>query len=107
MNLHQGVVHRYRLDPDAHDLQPLQLLKYSIQHTAFAPAIHAGVDRVPIAKPFGQTAPLAVVLSHVQNGVQYAQIAEAYIATLERQAVYDLLVLGLCDFHAYIRVDRP
>ena len=106
MNLDRGAVQRYRLDPDANNLRLLQLLKHPIQHTAFAPAVHAGVDGVPIAEAFGQAAPLAAMLGHVQNGIQYAQIAETDIAPLERQTVYDSLVLGLSDFHAlqYTRI---
>ena len=80
MNLDQGAVQRYRLDPDANNLRLLQLLKHPIQHTAFAPAAHTGVDGVPIAEAFGQTAPLAVMFSHIQNDIQYAHD----IAPLER-----------------------
>jgi hypothetical protein len=53
MNLDHGAVQRYRLDPDANNLRLLQLLKYPIQHSAFAPAIHAGIDCVPITEAFG------------------------------------------------------
>ena len=100
MNLHNGAVQGNGLDLDANDLCALQLLEHPIQHTAFAPAVHARVDSVPITEAFGQTAPLAAVLGHVQNGVQYIQITETDIAPLKRQAVYDSLVLGLSDFHA-------
>ena len=84
MNLDHGTVQRYRLDPDANNLRLLQLLKHPIQHTTFAPAVHAGVDGVPITEALGQTAPLATMLGHVQNGIQYAQIAETDIASLKR-----------------------
>ena len=71
MNLDYGAVHRYRLNLDANDLRLLQFLKHPIQHTAFAPAVHAGVDGVPVTKALGQTTPLATLFSHIQNGVQY------------------------------------
>jgi hypothetical protein len=101
MNLHNGAVQGNSLDLDTNDLCALQLLKHPIQHTALAPAIHASVDSVPITEAFGQTAPLAAMLGHIQNGVQYAQITETDIAPLKRQTVYDSLVLGLSDFHAH------
>jgi hypothetical protein len=84
MNLDQGAVQRYRLDPDANNLRLLQFLKHPVQHTAFAPAVHARVYRVPITKALGQAAPLATLFSHVQNSIQYVQIVQADIATLER-----------------------
>ena len=84
MNLDQGAVQRYRLDPDANNLRLLQLLKHPIQHTAFAPAVHTSVDGVPITEALGQAAPLAAMLGHIQNGIQYAQIAETDIAPLKR-----------------------
>ena len=84
MNLDQGAVQRDRLNLDANDLRLLQLLKHPIQHTTFTPAIHARVYRVPITKALGQTAPLATLFSHIQNGIQYVKIAQADIAKLER-----------------------
>ena len=101
MNLHDRAVQGNSLDLDAYDLCALQLLKHPIQHAAFAPAIHARVDRVPITEAFGQTAPLTAMLGYIQNGVQHVQITETDIAPLKRQAVYDSLVLGLSDFHVH------
>jgi len=101
MNLHNGAVQGNSLDLDANDLCLLQLIRHPIQHTAFASAVHVRVDSVPITEAFGQSAPLAAMLGHIQNGVQYAQITKTDIAPLKRQAVYDSLVLGLSDFHAH------
>jgi hypothetical protein len=80
----------------------LQLRKYSIQNTELGPAIHACVDRVPVAKSLGQATPLAAVLGYVQDRIQHLQIRKTDVASLPRKAVFDLLVLGLCDFHAQI-----
>jgi len=80
----------------------LQLREYPIQNTQLRPAIHAGVDRVPVAEALRQAAPLAAVLGYVQDRIQHLQIRKADVATLPRKAVFDLLVLGLCDFHAQI-----
>ena len=78
----------------------LQLRENSIQYTAFGPAIHAGVDRVPVAKTCGQAAPFAALLGHVQDRVQHSQIGQAHVATLGWQTVLDQAVLRFGDFHA-------
>ena len=77
----------------------LQLFKNPIQHAALGPAIHPGIDRVPIAEPLGQTAPLAAMLGHVQDRIEHEQVRMADIAPLFRQAVLDLLILRLVEFH--------
>ena len=100
MHLHDGAVQRHGLDLDPHDLRLLQLLEHSIEHAALGPAIHACIDGVPIAEALGQAAPLAAVLCDIQDRVQHAQIGQADVATLSRQAVLDLSELGLCDLHA-------
>ena len=102
MHLDDGAVERHRFDLDAHDLGMLQLLEHPIHHPHLGPAVHAGVDRVPVAKSLGQAAPLAAVLGHVQYGVQDLQIGKPDVAPLSRKATLDLFVLGRCDFHAQI-----
>ena len=77
----------------------LQLFKNSIQYATLGPAIHASVNRVPIAEPFGQTAPLAAMFSHVQDRIENEQIRMADVAALFRQTVLDLLVLRFIEFH--------
>jgi len=89
--------HRFDLDPD--DLIVLQLREYPIQDAALGPPIHAGIDGVPIAKPLGQTAPLATLFGDVQDRVQHPQIGQAYVAALNRQTVLDQAVLRVGDFH--------
>jgi hypothetical protein len=99
MYLHDGAVQGHRLDSDTHDLSMLQLGKHPIQHAALRPAIHAGVDRVPVAEPLGQATPLAALLGHVQDRVQHLQVGQAHIAALRGQAVLDHAVLRFADFH--------
>ena len=53
MHLDDSAVQGNRLDLDAHDLSMLQLFKNPIQYATLGPAIHARVDRVPIAEAFG------------------------------------------------------
>ena len=74
MHLDDGRVQLDRFDPDAHDLLALQLFKHAIQHTILGPAIHAGIDGVPVAEPLGQSAPLAALLGHIQQRVEKLQI---------------------------------
>ena len=100
MNLDAGRVQRDGLNADAHDLSSLQLLKHAIEHARLGPAVHARVDRVPVAEPFGQTAPLAAVLGDVQDGVDHLQVTQADVAALHRQAVINLGELLGRDFHA-------
>ena len=99
MNLHHGAVQRHRLDLDAHDLRLLQLLEHPVERTAFAPAVHARIDRVPIAEPPGQAAPLAALLGYVQDGIQNTEVGQTHVAPLRGQAVRDLFVLRSGDFH--------
>jgi hypothetical protein len=102
MHLHDGAVERDRFDLDAHDLSMLQLLEHAIHHAQLGPPVHPGVDRVPIAEALGQATPLAAVLCNVQDRIQDLQVGKADIASLPRKTALDLLVLGLCDFHAQI-----
>jgi len=71
MHLDRGTVQPYGFDLDADNLRLLQLCEYPIQHTALRPAIHAGVDGVPVAKPPRQTAPFTTLLGNVQDCVQH------------------------------------
>ena len=100
MDLDACGVQRDGFDPDTHDLRTLQLLEHAIQDASFGPAIHARVNRVPVAEALGHSAPLAAMLSNVQDGIDHLQIAEADIATLNRQAVLDLGELFRRDLHA-------
>ena len=102
MHFDDGAVQADRIDLDTHDLSMLQAFKDSIEHPRLRPAVHAGVDGVPVAKTLRQSAPLATMLCHVQDRIDYAQIRMTDIATLLGQAVFDLAVLLFADFHARI-----
>lgn len=54
MHFDDRTVETYRFDPDPYELLMLQLLEQPIQHTGFCPAVHAGVDSVPIAEALGR-----------------------------------------------------
>src|SRR5437764_14121291 len=100
MYLDAGAVERHCLDPDSHDLLALELFEHLVEHPGLRPPTHAGVDRVPIAESLGQAPPLASVLCDVQHGIDDLQIAHAYVASLQGQAVLDARKLIACDLHA-------
>jgi hypothetical protein len=64
MHLDGRTLQGYGFDLETDDLILLQLREDSIQYATFGPAIHAGVDRVPVAEPFGQAAPFAALFGH-------------------------------------------
>lgn len=99
MNLHNRAVQGHGLDFDTDDLCMLQLLKQPVQNAALGPAVHARIDRVPIAKMPGQAAPLAAMFGYIQDGIENLKIGKAYIAPLPGQTAFDLLILGFSDFH--------
>ena len=82
MDLGARGVQRDRFDLDAHDLRSLQLLEHTIKYTGLGPAVHAGVDGVPVAEPFGQSAPLAAMLGYIEDRIDHLQITQADVATL-------------------------
>ena len=87
MDLDACGVQRDGFDPDTHDLRTLQLLEHAIQDASFGPAIHARVNRVPVAEAFGQSAPLATMFGHIEDRIDHLQIAQADVATLLGQAM--------------------
>ena len=99
MHLYRGTVQGHRFDLDTDDLILLQLREHPIQHAALGPAIHAGVDGVPVAEPLGQAAPFATLLGDIQDRLQHPQIGQAHVAALSRQTVLDQAVLRVGDFH--------
>ena len=100
MDLDAGGVQRDRFDLDAHDLRALQLLEHAIQDAGFGPAVHARVNRVPVAKALGQSAPLAAILGHIEDRIDHLQVTQADVATLLGQAVLNGGELCGCDLHA-------
>ena len=94
MDLDDGAVYRHCLDLDAHHLLPLELLEDLVQHPVLRPAIHPSVNRVPIAEPSRQPAPLATVLRHIHDSVEHLPVRKADIATLHREVPCYALILG-------------
>ena len=82
------------MDRDPNDLCVLQACKDAIQDPRLRPAVHAGVDGVPTAKPLGQNAPLAALLGNVEDRVQDVQIRQRNVAALARKAVFDQGIVG-------------
>ena len=99
MHLDDGRVQFYGLDLEAHDLLPLQLFKDAVQHAVLGPAIHASVNRVPVAKTLRQPAPLAPLLGYIQQCVEHLQVGKTDIASLAWKAWLDTKILRLGDFH--------
>jgi hypothetical protein len=87
------------LDVNGQDLFLLQPGEDPIQHTRFAPAVHTGVDGMPVAKMLGQAAPFAPVLHHIEQGVEQLQIGHAHVAALSRQTIRNAQILTLCKLH--------
>ena len=99
MYLHAGAVEAQGLDPDPDHLLPLQGLEHAVQNAVLRPPVHARVDSVPVSEVLRQATPLAAVLGHLQNGVEYLQVREADIAPLPRQQRRNELVLYPGEFH--------
>lgn len=99
MDLDEGTIQRHDFDLDPDDLGLLQLGKHAIQHPALRPAIHAGIDRVPVAEWRGEPTPFAPLLGDVQDSVEHLPIGERHGAALGRQAGVDVMILRLGEFH--------
>ncbi len=100
MHLDAGAIQGHRLDLDPDNLGLLQLGEHPIQHTRPRPAAHAGVDGVPIAKALRQAAPLAAMLSDIEDRVQHVQVGQTYVAPLSREAMLNDRELFGGNFHA-------
>src|ERR1035438_42808 len=101
-------------DLDAHDLLALQLLKDAVQYAVLGPAIHAGVNGVPVAKTLGKSAPFAALLGDIQNRVEHREIGQAHVAALTGKTGLDAVVLRLGNLHEkenttnfYLVLTRP
>jgi len=75
VHLGTGAAGANRLDLDAQDPLPLELLEHPIEHAVLRPSIHPRMDRVPVAELCRQTAPLAAVLGHMEDRVEYLRLA--------------------------------
>jgi len=99
MNLYGSRIQAERLNLDPYDLLELQLLENSIQHAALGPPVHPRVNRMPVTKALWQPTPLTSVLGHIQQRIYQLQIAQAYVPTLHRQAIFDSCELLFRDLH--------
>ncbi len=100
MDFDGGRVQADSFDADAYDLLALQLLEDVIQHAALGPAVHAGVNGMPISEAFRQAAPLAAVLSDIEQRVQQLPVMQLHIAALPGKTGGNTLVLHFGDLHA-------
>ena len=100
MNLHDRTVETDGFDANPNELLLLQFLEQSIQDARLGPAIHAGIDRVPIAKAFRQASPFAAVLGDVEDRVDDLQVGDADVASLHRKKWLDSSKLRGIDLHA-------
>jgi hypothetical protein len=89
MDLRDRAVQAHRFDLDADNLLFLHLFEQLIQYAGFGPTVHAGIDRMPRSKAFGQGSPLTAVLCDIQNRVDHGQIFVRNIAALARQILLD------------------
>ncbi len=78
---------------------PEQALELAVQNAVLRPPVHARVDGVPVSEVLRQTAPLAAVLGHVENGIEDLQVREADIAPLPQQQWHNALILYPDEFH--------
>ena len=99
MHFDDGGVQFDGRDLDTHDLLALQLLKDAIQNAVLGPAVHAGVNGVPVAETLGKSASFAALLGDIQDRVQHREIAQAYIAALTGKTGLDATVLSLGNLH--------
>ena len=98
MNLSDHTVLTHRFDLDADQLLALQLGKKPVQSPGFRPAIHARVDRMPVAKSLRQCSPLAAVFRDKQNRIDHVEILMRDVAALSGQVRLNSCVLIGCDF---------
>jgi hypothetical protein len=99
MDFDGRAVQRDGFDLNPGDSQSLHLLENTVQNAPFGPAIHARVDRVPVAVMRRQGAPFASLLGHVKDRVEHLEIGQADIAPLLRQARGNQFELFGSDLH--------
>ena len=101
MHFNRGAIQAHMLAADGQNLLLLQPREDTIQHPRFTPTIHPRVDRMPVAKLFGQSPPFAAVLNHIKQRIEQLQIGHAHVAALPRQAIGDPLILTLSKPHTH------
>ena len=114
MHFDDGGVQFDGRDLDAHDLLALQLLEDAIQNAVLGPAIHACVNRVPVAETLGKSAPFAALLGDIENRVQHREIGQAHVAALTGKTGLDATILRLGNLYTrenttqfYLVLTRP
>ncbi len=107
MHFDRGAIQAHVLAVDRQNLLLLQTGEDPVQHSGFTPAIHPRVDRVPVAKVFGQAPPFAAVFNHIKQRIEQLQIGHAHVATLSRQAIGDPLILTLGKLHLPTLPETP
>jgi hypothetical protein len=85
MRLDDGPVEIDGIYANPLELLMLQLLEQAIQHTILRSAVHAGVNRVPVAETLRQCPPLAAVFRNAQGRVDDIEVSEPDVAALYRQ----------------------
>jgi hypothetical protein len=71
MDFDRGTIERNMIDLNVNDVMFLQCGENMIQDTFLGPSISAGVNRMPIAKLFRQSAPFAAVFCNIKNGIEH------------------------------------
>ena len=64
MDFDRGAIQRNGLHSESQDLLSLQTGKHSVHDAGLTPAIHPGVNGVPVAEVLGQPAPFATLLRY-------------------------------------------
>lgn len=99
MNFDDRAIERNGIHSDADYLLLLEPLENPVKHAVFAPAAHAGVDTVPIAKPFRQAAPFTSIFSHIQDRIENKKVVKLDVPPLTGKAGRYFFVLLTCYFH--------
>ena len=99
VDLDDGAVQRYRFEPDAHDLFPLEVFKHPIEHPILRPAVHPCVNGMPVAEAGRQPSPLAALLGDIQDRVEHLQVRQFDIASLNGQDRCNAFLLSFCNLH--------
>ena len=102
MDLDYGTVHGNRFYLDTHYVLSLKILENPVEHTVLGPPVHPGVDGVPVAKSRRQSPPFAALLGDIEDSVEYLQVRQADVATLNGKDRRNSLVLNFGDFHSRI-----
>ena len=114
MHFDDGGVQFDGRDLDAHDLLALQSLKDAVQYAVLGPAVHAGVNGVPVAETPGKSTPFAALLGDIQDRVQHREIGQTHVAALTGKTGLDAIILRLGNLHkkesttnSYLVLTRP